>query len=55
MDNAPVYYVDEAVEFIFERSGINKNVINKVLELEADYLRSLGLIVDLNNEEFTEE
>ena len=49
INEAPMYYVDEAIEFIHERSGLSKKMISRVLELEEDYMRSLGLIVELED------
>lgn len=44
MDNTPVYDYDEAVKFISERCDVDKNVIDKILMLEEDYMRSIGII-----------
>lgn len=46
MDNTPVYDYEDAINFIVERSDVNKDVIEKVLMLEEDYMRSIGIIVD---------
>ena len=43
-NNTPVYDFDEAVKFISERCDISKNVIENVLILEEDYMRSIGII-----------
>ena len=45
-DNALVYEWEDAVNFIAERSNIDKETIEKILELEEDYMRSIGVIVD---------
>lgn len=47
MDNGPMYYTDDAIKFIHDRSGINIETIGKVLELELDYMKTLGLVYDL--------
>lgn len=44
MDNTPVYDYDEAVKFISERCDVDRNVIDKILMLEEDYMRSIGII-----------
>lgn len=44
MDNIPVYDFDEAVKFIFDRCDVDRNVIDKILMLEEDYMRSIGII-----------
>jgi len=47
MDNTPVYDFDEAVKFISERCEIERNIIDKVLMLEEDYMRSIGIIENI--------
>ena len=44
MNNIPVYDHVEAINFIAERSDIGKDIIEKVLMLEEDYMRSIGII-----------
>ena len=44
MGNMPIYDYDDAINFIAERSDIGKDVIEKVLSLEEDYMRSIGII-----------
>lgn len=46
MDNISVYDFEEAVKFIGVRSNISKEIIEKVLMLEEDYMRSIGVISD---------
>lgn len=46
MDNTPVYEYEDAVNFIAERCNIDKAIIEKVLMLEEDYMRSVGIITD---------
>ena len=47
MENiTPVYDYEEAVNFIAERCDTSKEVIEKVLMLEEDYMRSIGIISD---------
>lgn len=43
-ENTPVYTWEDAVDFIKERCDIDKGSIEKVLELEEDYMRSVGII-----------
>jgi len=44
MNNTPVYDYEDAINFIGERSNISKDIIEKVLMLEEDYMRSVGII-----------
>lgn len=46
MDNTPVYDYEDAINFIAERYDVGKNIIEKVLMLEEDYMRSIGIVVD---------
>ena len=46
-DNGPVYYVEEAVGFIINKTGIDEQLIRDVLDAEEDYMRSIGLIIEL--------
>lgn len=43
-DNIPVYNWDKAVDYITERCSLEKKVIEEVLLLEEDYMRSVGII-----------
>ncbi len=52
MDNIPVYEYEDAINFIAERCDIDKDTIEKVLMLEEDYMRSIGIIVDEQVEMF---
>lgn len=45
-NNTPVYDYEKAINFIAERCDISKEVIEKVLVLEEDYMRSIGIIID---------
>ena len=45
-NNTPVYDCEDAINFIAERCDINKDTIEKVLMLEEDYMRSIGIISD---------
>ncbi len=46
MNNTPVYDYEDAINFIVERCDLNKDNIEKVLMLEEDYMRSIGIVVD---------
>lgn len=46
MDNTPVYDYEEVVKFISERCDVDRNVIDKILMLEEDYMHSIGIICD---------
>lgn len=45
-ENMPIYDWDNAVSYITERCDVGKDVIEQVLELEEDYMRSIGIIVE---------
>ena len=45
-NNIPVYDFEDAINFISERCDISKDTIEKVLTLEEDYMRSIGIISD---------
>jgi len=45
-NNIPVYDYEDAINFIAERCDISKDIIEKVLMLEEDYMRSIGIISD---------
>lgn len=45
-NNTPVYDFEEAINFISERCDISKEIIEKILILEDDYMRSIGIISD---------
>lgn len=45
-NNTPVYDYEDTINFIAERCNINKDTIEKVLMLEEDYMRSIGIISD---------
>ena len=53
MDNTPVYDYEDTINFISKRCDISKDTIEKVLMLEEDYMRSIGIVVD-EQEEFFE-
>jgi len=46
MDNTPVYGYKDAINFVAERCDIDKDTIEKVLMLEEDCMRSVGIIID---------
>ena len=45
-DNTPVYEWEDAINYIAERCDVDKEIIEKVLLLEEDYMRTIGIIVD---------
>ena len=49
-DNDIMYYYEDAIEFIRSRSDLSEDVISKVLELELDYMRSIGLVYEIGKE-----
>ncbi len=48
-NNTPVYDYEEAINFIAERCDTSKEVIEKVLMLEEDYMRSIGIVDDVES------
>ena len=44
--NTPVYEWEDAINYIAERCDVDKETIEKVLLLEEDYMRTIGIIVD---------
>ena len=46
-NDTPMYYHEDAVEFIRSRSGLDYDTVNLVLELEMDYMRSIGLVYEI--------
>lgn len=45
-ENTPVYNWEDAINFIQERCNLSEDVIIKVLELEEEYMKSVGIIVE---------
>ena len=45
-ENTPVYEWEDAINFIAERCDVDKETIEKVLLLEEDYMRTIGIIVN---------
>lgn len=45
-NNALVYDFEEAINFISERCNTSKEIIEKILMLEEDYMRNIGIICD---------
>lgn len=43
-DNIHVWDETEAINFISEICDIDKDIIEKVLKLEAEYMESIGII-----------
>lgn len=43
-ENTPVYNWEDAVNFIAEKCDVEKSVIEKILELEENYMRNVGII-----------
>lgn len=41
-----IYDIDKAIDYIIEKSGIKKEIIEFVLELEEEYMRTVGIIED---------
>lgn len=48
-----VYDWNDAVEFIHDRCNLSRDIIDEVLELEEQYMESIGIVV--KKEELTQE
>lgn len=42
-----MYNYEDAINFICKRLGLSKYIVEKVLEAELDYMKSIGLVVEL--------
>lgn len=42
----PMYYVTDAIKFICDRSELSEEVVSQVLDLEMDYMRSIGIVIE---------
>ena len=45
-DKELFYDTDEAIEFISERTGIESDIVAKVLEADVEFMRKIGIIED---------
>lgn len=43
-EKIPVFDWEDAVNFIAERCNVEKDIIENILELEEEYMRSVGII-----------
>ena len=47
MQNTELFYdTDEAIEFISERTGIDPDIVAKVLEADVEFMQKIGIIED---------
>ena len=47
MHNDESYYdTNEAVKFISERTGIDSDIVARVLEADVEFMRKIGIIED---------
>lgn len=47
MHNDELYYdTNEAVKFISERTGIDSDIVARVLEADVEFMRKIGIIKD---------
>lgn len=47
MQNEELFYdTDEAIKFISERTGIEPDIIAKVLDADVEFMRKIGIIED---------
>lgn len=45
-DNTPVYSWEDSIKFIHDRCNLSEDVIIEVLELEEEYMKNVGIIVE---------
>lgn len=45
-DDKLYYDTNEAIEFISERTGIDSDIVAKVLEADVEFMRKIGIIED---------
>lgn len=47
MRNEELFYdTSEAIKFISERTGIDPNIVEKVLDADVEFMRKIGIIED---------
>lgn len=47
MHDGELYYdTNEAIEFISQKTGINSDIVAKVLEADVEFMRKIGIIED---------
>ena len=47
VQNEELFYdTNEAIKFIAERTGINPNIVEKVLDADVEFMRKIGIIRD---------
>lgn len=47
MQNKELFYdTDEAIKFIFEQTGIDPDIVAKVLDADVEFMRKIGIIED---------
>jgi hypothetical protein len=48
MQNTELFYdTDEAIRFISERTGIEPDIVAKVLEADVEFMRKIGIIEEI--------
>ena len=50
LDDSPMYIHEDAVKFIKRRLGLSDYIIEKVLEAEFDYMKSIGLAYEIEGD-----
>ena len=47
MQNEALFYdTDEAIKFISERTGIEPDIVSKVLDADVEFMQKIGIIKD---------
>ena len=47
----PFYDTNDAIKFISERTGIDKEIVEKVLDCDVEYMKSIGVIIDYTDDD----
>ncbi len=48
--NAPVYEWEDAIDYIAQRCTLDRDTIEQILLLEEGYMRSIGIIEDVDED-----
>lgn len=47
MENENLFYdTEDAIKFISEMTGIESDIVSKVLDADVEYMRKIGIITD---------
>lgn len=46
----PFYDTNDAIDFISERTGIDRDIVGKVLDADVEYMKSIGIITEITED-----